>query len=76
MSECGDVAARNVTFPASDGDEGKPSTPSVAEKVSKLLCPNDCTFNGKCLNGSCICNKDFTAQDCSVSIYQSPEISK
>merc|ERR1711968_387553 len=32
-----------------------------------LLCPNNCTgANGKCLNGVCMCCKEFRGADCSV----------
>ena len=73
MNECGNLAAMNTSQSSNgSGDENSISV----EKISELLCPNDCTFNGKCINGSCVCNKDYTAEDCSVSIYQKPTISR
>ena len=73
MNECGNLAAINIS--TSVNGSGKENSLSVDE-ISDLLCPNDCTFNGKCINGSCVCNKDYTAEDCSVSIYQIPTISR
>ena len=73
MNECGNLAAINTSQSSNgSGDENYISV----EEISELLCPNDCTFNGKCINGSCVCNKDYTAEDCSVSIYQKPTISR
>ena len=73
MNDCGNLAALNMS--QSSNGSGKEDSVSVDE-ISELLCPNDCTFNGKCINGSCACNKDYTAEDCSVSIYQRPIISR
>jgi len=73
MNECGNLAAINTS--QSSNGSGEENSISVDE-ISELLCPNDCTFNGKCINGSCVCNKDYTAEDCSVSIYQKPTISR
>ena len=73
MNECGNLAAINMSQSSNgSGDENSISV----EQISELLCPNDCTFKGKCINGSCVCNKDYTAEDCSVSIYQKPTISR
>ena len=73
MNECGNLAAINTSQSSNgSGDENSISV----EEISELLCPNDCTFNGKCINGSCVCNKDYIAEDCSVSIYQKPTISR
>lgn len=73
MNDCGNLAAINIS--QSSNGSGEETSISVDE-ISELLCPNDCTFNGKCINGSCVCNKDYTAEDCSVSIYQIPTISR
>lgn len=73
MNECGNLAAINMS--TSVNGSGK-ENPILVEEISELLCPSDCSFNGKCINGSCVCNKDYTAEDCSVSIYQIPVISR
>ena len=72
MNECGSLAAVNMS--ASANGSGK--NPISVEEIGELLCPSDCTFNGICVNGSCVCNKDYTAEDCSVSIYQIPTITR
>jgi len=73
MNECGNLAAINMSASV-NGSAEKESV--QVDEISELLCPNDCTFNGKCINGSCVCNQDYTAEDCSVSIYQIPRISR
>ena len=83
MNECNDALIKNITLPASNSTTNSTSNstqeviiPAIVEEIGQLLCPNDCTFNGKCVNGSCICNKDYTAEDCSISLYQVPDISR
>ena len=75
MDECGSLAARNVFMSANHtNEENGPAGSVLVEEIAELLCLNDCTFNGRCVNGSCVCNKDYTAEDCSASIYQIPTI--
>lgn len=38
-------------------------------------CPNDCSDNGECQKGKCICQQGFTGQDCSKCV-QGAECSK
>ena len=77
MNECNDVIIENITVNSNDTtNETTPTIPPMVETIAQLLCPNDCTFNGKCVNGSCVCNKDYTAEDCSISIYQKPNIAR
>lgn len=33
---------------------------------SEALCPDDCTGNGNCVNGICVCNAGFIGQDCAI----------
>ena len=75
MDECGSLAARNLSFLRNESSEDSGTSESVlVEEIAESLCPNDCSFNGKCVNGSCVCNKDYTAEDCSASIYLIPRI--
>ncbi|XP_068711982.1 von Willebrand factor D and EGF domain-containing protein-like [Montipora foliosa] len=77
INECNDVIIENITVNTNEtSNVTKPTMPPIMEEVAQLLCPNDCTFNGKCVNGSCVCNKDYTANDCSISIYQTPSIAR
>ena len=73
MNECGNLAAINMSASVNGSDK---KNPIPIDEISELLCPSDCTYNGKCVNGSCVCNKDYTADDCSVSIYEIPIISR
>ena len=73
MNECGSLAAVNMSASANGSGENNPIS---VDEIRELLCPSDCAFNGKCVNGSCVCKKDYTAEDCSVSIYQIPRISR
>ena len=36
------------------------------QEIGNVLCPNECSGNGVCSNGTCICKKDFIAADCSL----------
>jgi len=35
-------------------------------------CPNQCSGNGKCDHGACVCNKGFTGEDCSRVMHLNP----
>ena len=75
INDCGNLAAVNISMYENDTNGNKPPAESaLVQEITERLCPNDCTFKGKCVNGSCVCIKDFTAEDCSVSIYQIPAI--
>ena len=79
MAECNDVIIQNITVNTNTTNSTSTEAlkiPPIVEEISELLCPNDCAFNGKCINGSCVCNKDYTAKDCSISVYQRPDISR
>ena len=78
MDQCGHLAARNLSLLANGSGEdfGSTGPVSLVQEITESLCPNDCSFNGKCVNGSCVCNKDYTAEDCSASIYIIPTISR
>ncbi|XP_078371975.1 von Willebrand factor D and EGF domain-containing protein-like isoform X3 [Oculina patagonica] len=75
-SECGYTAAINASsYKNESSNEGQAVNP-IENEIAEILCPNDCAFNGNCVNGSCVCYKDYTADDCSISIYQKPSLSK
>ena len=76
VEQCGILGAKNLSMLANKSSEANHAAKALVEQVAELLCPNDCTLNGECVNGSCVCYKDYTASDCSVSIYQLPTISR
>ena len=79
--QCGNLAALDLSrvtnsTNSSSGDADDLAGPALVEAITESLCPNDCSFNGKCVNGSCLCHKDFTAEDCSAYIYEIPSIQR
>ncbi|XP_076109578.1 uncharacterized protein LOC143078608 [Mytilus galloprovincialis] len=54
---------RNQTLKEEITDDGK----TVLEKLTSLLCLNNCSSNGNCVNGECVCNTMFGGEDCSTS---------
>ena len=75
-SECGYVAAINESSYKNKSGNGGQDADSIGNEIAELLCPNDCAFNGDCVHGSCVCNKDYTAEDCSISVFQKPSLSR
>lgn len=74
MYECKDAAAEKITI--NEADVTDVNIPPIVEEIVERLCPNDCAFNGRCVNGTCLCKKDYTAKDCSVWVYEKPLISR
>ena len=76
MDQCENLAALNLSQAANSSGDGavESSVSSLVEEIAESLCPNDCSSNGRCVNGSCLCNKDFTATDCSAYIFEIPTI--
>ncbi|KAL3854423.1 hypothetical protein ACJMK2_013693 [Sinanodonta woodiana] len=50
------------------------SANSSHDFIKDLQCPGDCSGNGKCINGTCVCNNSFVGQDCSVDSLKAPFI--
>uniref|UniRef100_A0A8W8J035 EGF-like domain-containing protein n=1 Tax=Magallana gigas TaxID=29159 RepID=A0A8W8J035_MAGGI len=46
-------------------EEGKPS---IAEQVKMMTCTNECSGHGICINGTCECDENFGAKDCSMDL--------
>lgn len=67
---CEEVALKNISLYEQDAS-GKLQPP---EKIGKNLCPGDCSGHGKCVNRTCICEKDYTSDDCSMNIKAVPEL--
>ncbi|XP_065651901.1 von Willebrand factor D and EGF domain-containing protein-like isoform X1 [Hydra vulgaris] len=68
ISACEELTLRNMSFwRSADGNISSP--PSI---IAESICPNECNANGKCKNGTCICNAGFITADCSMKEGQSP----
>ena len=76
MDQCENLAALNLSQTTNSSGDGSVESfvTSLVEEIADSLCPNDCSSNGRCANGSCICYTDFTAEDCSAYIYEIPTI--
>ncbi|XP_019633198.1 PREDICTED: von Willebrand factor D and EGF domain-containing protein-like isoform X3 [Branchiostoma belcheri] len=60
--DCITVAYQNVSM--YEEGENNTSVPPIA--VQQNLCPSECSNNGDCVNGSCVCHEGFTSDDCSL----------
>lgn len=63
ISNCEEKTLREInTYWKKDasGNLGPP------QEIGNNLCPNDCSGNGICLNGTCKCSNNFTTADCSL----------
>ncbi|XP_033761549.1 von Willebrand factor D and EGF domain-containing protein-like [Pecten maximus] len=69
-SVCLKELKQNTTYQ----EEDSPEQPSIAQKIKEIACPNECTGNGLCVNGTCTCNANFGAADCSIDIRVPPQI--
>ncbi|ELT95988.1 hypothetical protein CAPTEDRAFT_223239 [Capitella teleta] len=59
--------------PVESGEEdNRPQT--IAERLLDHVCPNDCSRQGVCARGKCVCQPGVTGSDCSIRIRQMPKI--
>ena len=69
-AQCEEVATKNMSLYEKDESGNMIPPPAVTDN----LCPNDCSNQGSCRNGSCVCEEGYTAADCSISVDQGPEL--
>ena len=76
MRDCEENIIRNITVSQNETIDSAESTSDnkPVDSIVEAMCPNDCTFNGNCSNGTCTCHEGYTAEDCSISLYNPPEI--
>ncbi|XP_029649426.2 uncharacterized protein LOC115223143 [Octopus sinensis] len=43
--------------------------------IIESMCPNDCSQNGNCSKGKCLCDEKFIGEDCSVEKDVPPDVS-
>jgi hypothetical protein len=67
---CEDTTLKNISLytESTTGDLVPP------REVVNNLCPADCSGHGMCKNRTCICEKGFTALDCSMEVNAVPEL--
>ncbi|XP_041368567.1 uncharacterized protein LOC121382945 isoform X2 [Gigantopelta aegis] len=69
--QCLSEISRRVDLWVTVGGE---TTPPAA--VVNVICSNDCSGNGRCSQGECICNNNWIGEDCSVNATQPPVLSR
>ncbi|ELU07922.1 hypothetical protein CAPTEDRAFT_209896 [Capitella teleta] len=47
---------------------------NITKSIYNLICTNECSGNGECKKGVCVCRGGFSGQDCSVELDQRPEV--
>lgn len=62
-TSCEDVVLKNVKKYWEKTDNGTLEPPVF---VANSICVNDCSGNGECMNGSCVCNDAYVGSDCSI----------
>ena len=56
----------------SDGTQAVSDTLFLVPEVISITCPGDCSGNGTCVQGGCVCNEGRTGIDCSLRTNQVP----
>ncbi|XP_013401777.1 von Willebrand factor D and EGF domain-containing protein [Lingula anatina] len=70
-SSCLGELEKNPSIWVINNETGKVSLPKEMEAVQ---CPNECSGNGQCINGTCSCDDTFAGADCSIDISAAPTI--
>lgn len=67
---CFKELSQNNTFQNETENDGV----SVMESILSVSCPSECHQRGICENGTCICNEDYGAADCSINLRDPPVV--
>ncbi|ESO98589.1 hypothetical protein LOTGIDRAFT_239000 [Lottia gigantea] len=67
-SQCLYEARMNQTLREEKVEDGK----SLLELVKEVSCPGECSYQGRCAKGKCICNTGYIGSDCAVSLNEPP----
>ncbi|ESO98588.1 hypothetical protein LOTGIDRAFT_238999 [Lottia gigantea] len=67
-SQCLYEARMNRTLREEKVEDSK----SLLELVKEVSCPGECSDQGRCAKGKCICNTGYIGSDCSVSLNEPP----
>ncbi|XP_035689594.1 von Willebrand factor D and EGF domain-containing protein-like [Branchiostoma floridae] len=68
QEDCADKAYNNVSLYETN-ENGTAVPPAF---ITENLCPRQCSNQGRCVNGSCECNKGYESADCSIQIGRPP----
>ncbi|XP_021375788.1 von Willebrand factor D and EGF domain-containing protein-like [Mizuhopecten yessoensis] len=60
----------NLTTQGSENSNGT----TFLDELLELSCPNDCSENGNCTNGKCVCYTGFYGEECALERDTIPEI--
>ncbi|XP_048247559.1 uncharacterized protein LOC124131985 [Haliotis rufescens] len=69
---CFHEVAVNPTL--SKPDPKAPMSLPVAKMVTAQSCSNDCSGQGTCTDGACVCDSGYGGADCSVDLIQPPDL--
>ncbi|XP_033762813.1 von Willebrand factor D and EGF domain-containing protein-like [Pecten maximus] len=69
-SVCMKELKQNTTYHEDESGDKR----SIAQQIKEITCPNECNGHGQCSNGTCVCDTDFGAADCSINIRQPPRM--
>ncbi|XP_071110657.1 uncharacterized protein [Haliotis cracherodii] len=69
---CFHEVAVNPTL--SKPDPEAPMSPPVSMMVMEHSCANECSGQGTCTNGTCVCDIGYGGADCSVDLNQPPDL--
>lgn len=64
-SSCEDTLLTNISYWKSDASGNGTLAPPV--EIMEIQCPGLCSGHGQCVNGTCLCDPDFTSNDCSIN---------
>ncbi|ESP04743.1 hypothetical protein LOTGIDRAFT_237273 [Lottia gigantea] len=67
-SKCIREARMNGTLREEKVENGK----TILEMVEEVSCPGECSNQGLCEDGKCICKSGYIGSDCSVSLNEPP----
>ncbi|KAL4221758.1 hypothetical protein ACF0H5_020013 [Mactra antiquata] len=58
--------------PATESPSSNPITKELLQTIIALACPNECSGNGHCINGTCKCDEPYFNFDCSIEKTRAP----
>ena len=72
VSACKEILYTNVSYWEKSSSNN--STLQAPKQLEQISCPGLCSGNGRCINGSCLCNPGYQSEDCSVNVTKGPSL--